>query len=169
MPPCVLWEFWRLDLVDELIKRLSAAGYMLSTAESCTGGLIASAITAKPGASEVFDRSFVTYSNEAKHEMLGVPLNMLEQHGAVSQPVAEAMAAGALEHSRAQFSIAVTGIAGPDGGSAEKPVGLVHVALAGDGVMRHQEHRFGPVSREDIRLKTIAAALALISDVVDAR
>ena len=102
----------------------------LATAESCTGGLVAAALTSIAGSSDVFDRGFVTYSNEAKAEMLGVNSALIEKHGAVSEAVAVAMAACALKESRAQISVAVTGIAGPGGGSAEKPVGLVHLAAA---------------------------------------
>lgn len=102
----------------------------ISTAESCTGGMIAAAITERPGASALFDRGFVTYSNNAKTEMLSVPAELLEKYGAVSEQCARAMAAGALKHSRADLAVSVTGIAGPDGGSPEKPVGLVYIGVA---------------------------------------
>ncbi|KYB44854.1 damage-inducible protein CinA, partial [Brucella anthropi] len=117
---------------------------MIATAESCTGGLIAGALTDIAGSSDVVDRGFVTYSNEAKNEMIGVPMDLINQVGAVSKEVAIAMAEGALNNSRAGISIAVTGIAGPGGGSAEKPVGLVHIASARKGFATlHKECRFG--------------------------
>jgi nicotinamide-nucleotide amidase len=135
------------------------------TAESCTGGLIAGLLTEIPGSSDVVERGFVTYSNEAKEELLGVPHAAIEAHGAVSEPVARAMAQGALKHSRAQRSIAVTGIAGPGGGSAQKPVGLVYVAVArpeGDVMVR--EYRFGDIGRNKVRLATVEKAIRLLRD-----
>ncbi|OAD83410.1 damage-inducible protein CinA [Comamonas thiooxydans] len=115
------------ELVRQLAARLTEKGWMLATAESCTGGMIAAACTDLAGSSQWFERGFVTYSNEAKTEMLGVPAELIAKHGAVSEEVVRAMAEGAIRHSRAQVSIAVTGIAGPSGGSAEKPVGTVWV------------------------------------------
>lgn len=112
-------------LSETLGKALQAKGLQLALAESCTGGMVAQAITAIAGSSGWFDRGFVTYSNEAKTEMLGVPEIVIDTHGAVSEPVAQAMALGALQHSRANISASVTGIAGPSGGSAQKPVGMV--------------------------------------------
>jgi nicotinamide-nucleotide amidase len=151
---------------------LSAAGALLAkargrnlkivTAESCTGGLIAGLLTGIAGSSDVFERGFVTYSNDAKHELLGVPEELLKTHGAVSAPVARAMAEGALAHSRAAISIAVTGIAGPGGGTADKPVGLVHIAAARGHDVRAEEHRFGDPGREQVRLRTVEAALRLL-------
>jgi nicotinamide-nucleotide amidase len=117
-------------LAQRTLDACLARKIMIVTAESCTGGLIAGALTENAGSSRVFERGFVTYSNEAKQEMLGVPAALLATCGAVSAEVAEAMALGALEKSRAQLALAVTGIAGPDGGTADKPVGLVHFALA---------------------------------------
>lgn len=114
-------------LVQQLATKLIEKGWMLATAESCTGGMIAAACTDLAGSSQWFDRGFVTYSNEAKTEMMGVPAELIEKHGAVSEEVVRAMAEGAIRHSRAQVSIAVTGIAGPGGGSVEKPVGTVWV------------------------------------------
>lgn len=151
---------------EKLSTHLRSSGLMIATAESCTGGLIAGLLTELPGSSAIVDRGFVTYSNEAKHEMLGVPMDLLEQHGAVSQPVAEAMARGALANSNAQVSVAVTGIAGPDGGTAAKPVGLVHIAAAYGAIVQHRECRFGAIGREQIRLDTIDAALALVAEIV---
>jgi nicotinamide-nucleotide amidase len=133
------------------------------TAESCTGGLIAALLTEIPGSSDVVERGFVTYSNEAKQELLGVPFDLLETHGAVSEPVCRAMALGALKHSRAELSVAVTGIAGPGGGSAEKPVGLVYIAAArqaGDVIVR--EYRFGDIGRDKVRLGTVEKAVQLL-------
>ena len=115
------------ELVQQLATKLIEKGWMLATAESCTGGMIAAACTDLAGSSQWFDRGFVTYSNEAKTEMLGVPAEMIAKHGAVSEEVVRAMAEGAIRHSRAQVSIAVTGIAGPGGGSVEKPVGTIWV------------------------------------------
>ncbi|MBO1039413.1 CinA family protein [Brucella pituitosa] len=138
-------------------------GIMIATAESCTGGLIAGALTDIAGSSDVVDRGFVTYSNEAKNEMIGVPLALINSNGAVSKEVAIAMAEGALAHSRAGISIAVTGIAGPGGGSVQKPVGLVHIASARKGFATlHKECRFGEKSREDIRHETVLSALGLV-------
>lgn len=118
------------ELVQQLAAKLIEKGWMLATAESCTGGMIAAACTDLAGSSQWFDRGFVTYSNEAKTEMLGVPAELIEKHGAVSEEVVRAMAEGAIRHSRAQVSIAVTGIAGPGGGSVEKPVGTVWVGAS---------------------------------------
>lgn len=118
------------SLCQSLAEALLPRGWMLATAESCTGGLIAAACTELPGSSQWFERGFVTYSNRAKTELLGVPAKMLQQHGAVSGAVARAMAKGALQHSAAQVAMAVTGIAGPDGGTADKPVGTVWMAWA---------------------------------------
>ncbi|MGN1055519.1 MAG: CinA family protein [Comamonas sp.] len=117
-------------LLQSLSEQLQARGWMLATAESCTGGLIAAACTELPGSSNWFDRGFVTYSNAAKTEMLGVPPELIEQHGAVSEAVVRAMAQGALARSQAQVSVAISGVAGPGGGSEEKPVGTVWMAFA---------------------------------------
>lgn len=137
-------------------------GVMLATAESCTGGLVSAALTAIPGSSSVVERGFVTYTNEAKHDMLGVSLALFETVGAVSEEVACAMAEGAISHSRAQVSVSVTGIAGPDGGTHDKPVGLVHLAAARlNGETRHERHVF-PGDRIAVRAQAVAAALALV-------
>jgi nicotinamide-nucleotide amidase len=144
------------------LAHLRARRLMCATAESCTGGLIAGLLTAVPGSSDVVDRGFVTYSNRAKTEMLGVPETVLTAHGAVSRETAEAMARGALARSGAQVVVAVTGVAGPGGGSAEKPVGLVFVATAGPGGITVAEKRFGPLSRDAIREATVVAALSLL-------
>ena len=145
------------------------AGVMVATAESCTGGLVSGALTAIAGSSAVLDRGFVTYSNEAKTEMLGVPDDLLARFGAVSEPVARAMALGAVARSRASASVSITGVAGPGGGSAEKPVGLVHFAAAGpDGAIVHVERRFGDIGREAVRLESVRVALSLLLEAVSA-
>jgi nicotinamide-nucleotide amidase len=153
------------DLLAEaeaLLAACRARGIMLATAESCTGGLIAAALTAIAGSSDVVDRGFVTYSNEAKTEMLGVPAATIAAVGAVSQQVAGLMAAGALDRSRAGIAVAVTGIAGPGGGSADKPVGLVWFGLATRGGAVRAEHRVFPGDRMAIRAATVAHAFAMI-------
>lgn len=149
---------------ETLLAKARAGKLRIATAESCTGGLIAGLLTEIAGSSDVFERGFVTYSNEAKQELLGVSLTLLDQHGAVSQEVARAMAQGALAHSNADLAVAVTGIAGPGGGSAQKPVGLVHVAAARKGAsVIHRECRFGDIGRSAIRIATIDAALEMLS------
>ncbi len=152
---------------SSLIDTMRQRGLMMATAESCTGGLIAGLITEIAGSSDVFDRGFVTYSNNAKHQMLGVPEAMLETYGAVSEPVAHAMAEGALKNSRADIAIAVTGIAGPGGGSVDKPVGLVHIAVAHrHHDTLHQACRFGDIGRDQVRLETVKAGLVMLEEVV---
>jgi nicotinamide-nucleotide amidase len=138
-------------------------GLKVATAESCTGGLVAAALTEIPGSSDVVDRGFVTYSNAAKAAMLGVPSAVLTARGAVSRETAEAMAAGALTHSEAGLAVAITGIAGPGGGSADKPVGLVHFAAAArDGRLVHHEKRFGDIGRSAVRTLAVVEALAML-------
>lgn len=137
---------------------------MLATAESCTGGLVAAALTAVAGSSAVVDRGFVTYSNAAKTRMLSVPAALIESHGAVSEPVARAMAEGARRQSDAQVTVSVTGVAGPGGGTADKPVGLVHFASAGPHGVIHVEHRFGDIGREAVRLESVRQALDMLLD-----
>jgi nicotinamide-nucleotide amidase len=155
------------DLIADASRLLDALrnrGVKLAAAESCTGGLITALLTEIAGSSDVVERGFVTYSNAAKHELLGVPERMLAEHGAVSEPVARAMARGALAHSTADVSVAITGVAGPGGGTAEKPVGLVHIAAARcGGQVLHEECRFGDIGRAEIRLASVRAALQLIS------
>lgn len=150
-----------------LLAELRAKSLKLATAESCTGGLVAGLFTEIAGSSDVFERGFVTYSNEAKHELLGVPQSLLEMHGAVSEEVAQAMALGALKSSRTDIVIAVTGIAGPGGATETKPIGLVHVAIARkDGAVVHRVFEFGDIGRTEIRLATLDAALNLLSELV---
>ncbi|MBU7574390.1 MAG: CinA family protein [Hydrogenophaga sp.] len=146
-------------LVEQLATALKARGLMIATAESCTGGLIAGACTELSGSSDWFERGFVTYSNAAKHGLLGVPALLIERHGAVSEPVARAMASGALAHSPAQLAVAVTGVAGPTGGSAEKPVGTVWFGWATpEGVFT--EHQRFDGDRAAVRQATVRHALA---------
>ncbi|WP_181702824.1 CinA family protein [Chthonobacter albigriseus] len=148
-----------------LLDAARRAGLKIATAESCTGGLIAALLTEIPGSSDVLDRGFVTYSNEAKAEMIGVPPDLIAQHGAVSEPVARAMAIGALSRSHADLVVSVTGIAGPGGGTDRKPVGLVHFALAvRRGDLSHLERRFGDLGRAGIRLASVEQALALLEN-----
>lgn len=147
----------------QIIASFSEAGHMVSTAESCTGGLIAGALTEISGSSAVVDRGFVTYTNEAKMDMLGVLEPTLKAYGAVSRETALQMAHGALFRSRAHVSVAVTGIAGPGGGSAAKPVGLVHLAAKSrDGRLIHREMRYGDIGRDQVRLSTVRTALEMV-------
>jgi len=151
-------------LAQQVVTAAAERGWMIATAESCTAGLVTGALTAVPGCSTVLDRGFVTYSNSAKAGMLGVPADMIEAFGAVSEPVARAMAEGAVAHSDAEISVSVTGIAGPGGGSADKPVGLVHFASAGPTGVVHVERRFGDIGREAVRLDSVRIALGLLLD-----
>lgn len=153
---------------QDIIDKASATGRTVATAESCTGGLVAGMLTAIPGSSAVLDRGFVTYSNAAKVEMLGVDPALLSTHGAVSAETAGAMAEGALAHSHADFAVAVTGIAGPGGGSDEKPIGLVHFALARrGGAVTRIERSFGDLGRDAVRIAAVAEALVLLERAVD--
>lgn len=142
----------------------------IATAESCTGGLIAATLTEIPGSSDVVERGFVTYSNAAKQAMLGVPAATLEKFGAVSRETAEAMASGAVANSPAELAVSVTGIAGPGGGSPDKPVGLVHFAAASKrGGMIHRERRFGDIGRSQVRHASVVEALAMLRELAEAR
>jgi nicotinamide-nucleotide amidase len=153
------------DRAAALIRTCTDKGIMIATAESCTGGLVSGLLTEIAGSSRVVERGFVTYSNEAKTELVGVPADLIARHGAVSEPVARAMAEGALARSRADVAVAITGIAGPGGGSAQKPVGLVHFALAGKGrPTRHVERRYGDLGREVVRQRAVSDALTLLED-----
>jgi nicotinamide-nucleotide amidase len=153
-----------------LLSDLRSRRLRVATAESCTGGLVAALFTDIPGSSDVVECGFVTYSNDAKHELLDVPQDMLAQHGAVSEPVARAMAAGALAHSHADVAVSITGVAGPDGGTAEKPVGLVHLAAARrGGPTLHRECRFGNIGRSGVRLASVEVALQLVAEAAAAR
>jgi nicotinamide-nucleotide amidase len=156
-----------IALAGAVLDACRSRRIMLAAAESCTGGLIAGSLTEIAGSSDVVDRGFVTYSNEAKMEMLGVAQDLIARNGAVSEEVARAMAEGALSHSRAGISVSVTGVAGPGGGTAAKPVGLVHMAAARAGrPSLHRECRFGDIGRGPIRTRTVEAALRLVLDAV---
>lgn len=155
-------------LAARVIAAAAARGVLVATAESCTGGLVSAALTAVPGSSAVLDRGFVTYSNAAKIDLLGVPAETLEARGAVSEPVARAMAEGATARSAASVSVAVTGVAGPGGGTDDKPVGLVHFAAVGPAGTIHVEHRFGDLGRDWVRLESTRVALDLLLDRIGA-
>ncbi|MBI2236088.1 MAG: CinA family protein [Magnetospirillum sp.] len=147
---------------EAVLAACRAAGLKAATAESCTGGLVAAALTAVAGSSDVVERGFVTYSNEAKQEMLGVPPGLFPSPGAVSEAVARAMAEGALAHSRADMAVAITGIAGPGGGSTEKPVGLVHFACTRRGAATVHRREVFAGDREHIRVQAARTALAML-------
>ena len=151
-------------LARTVVEAAAARRLTVATAESCTGGLVSAALTSVAGSSAVVECGFVTYSNAAKSELLGVPAALIDRHGAVSEPVARSMAGGALARSVAQVSVAVTGIAGPGGGTADKPVGLVHFAAAGPEGLVHVERRFGDIGREAVRLASVRVALDLLLD-----
>jgi nicotinamide-nucleotide amidase len=150
-------------------ERLKAAGAMLVTAESCTGGWVAQALTSVAGSSEWFERGFVTYSDNAKRELLGVRAETLSQHGAVSEETAREMARGALERSRGTLALSVTGVAGPGGGSAEKPVGMVCFAWAGKAGELHSETCNFRGDRESVRRQSVVRALQGVLEALDAR
>jgi nicotinamide-nucleotide amidase len=151
-----------------LIRAYAERGLKIATAESCTGGLVAGILTEIAGSSAVVERGFVVYSNEAKTELIGVPAELIEAHGAVSAPVALAMADGALARSHADVAVAVTGIAGPTGGTATKPVGLVHFACAAAGKpTRHLERRYGDLGRGVVRLCAVEDAFGLLRDALN--
>ena len=152
------------DIIRDAATRVLAAcrvhGLKVATAESCTGGLVAGALTEVPGSSDVLDRGFVTYSNAAKEAMLGVPTSILERHGAVSRETADAMATGALAMSNVDLVVAITGIAGPGGGTPEKPVGLVWIAIHGSDAKARRFHLVG--DRAEIRQRAAQAALEMV-------
>ena len=166
-------EFTRIDkalilAAWDLLELCKKKGLTVVTAESCTGGLVAAALTDAPGASTVVQGGFVTYSNEAKQTSLEVPADMLATYGAVSERVARAMAEGALKVSLADISVSVTGIAGPEGGSPDKPVGLVHFAAARrDGRVIHREKRFGDIGRGHVRRASAMEAIALLAEIAN--
>jgi nicotinamide-nucleotide amidase len=155
-----------LDEAESLLAACRSKGILLATAESCTGGLIAAALTAIAGSSDVVDRGFITYSNEAKNQMIGVPMPLIQSYGAVSEEVAAAMAEGALARSRAAVVVSVTGVAGPGGGSLEKPVGLVCFGLARTGAQTTTERNVFPGDRTAIRAATVAHAFKMIRAVI---
>ena len=153
------------DIIQSAADTIEAcrnAGVMVATVESCTGGLVSGALTSVSGSSDVLDRGFVTYSNEAKNELVGVPLPLIESHGAVSAEVAEAMARGGVECSNAQIAVAITGVAGPGGGTAAKPVGLVHFGCYRDGRAIILHHEIFEGDRAAVRAASILQALAML-------
>jgi nicotinamide-nucleotide amidase len=148
-----------------LLDLCKANGLMVATAESCTGGLVIGALTDIAGSSAAVDRGFVTYTNDAKEQMLSVPAETLKRYGAVSRETAEAMAKGVLAYAPADLAVSITGIAGPGGGSAEKPVGLVHfAAVARRGHLIHRERRFGDIGRAEVRRMSVLEALAMLTE-----
>ncbi len=155
-----------LGKTEALLASCRRKGLLLATAESCTGGLIAALLTSIAGSSDVFECGFVTYSNLAKEELLNVDPGLLARFGAVSAEVARAMTEGALAHSAAQIALAVTGIAGPGGGTPEKPVGLVHFGIGQRGAIATVERRFGDIGRTEVRLASVAVALDLLCEAV---
>ena len=155
------------DRAAALLDAYKAKGLKIATAESCTGGLVAALLTEISGSSAVVERGFVTYSNEAKTDLVGVPADLIAAHGAVSEPVARAMAEGALTHSLADVTVGITGVAGPTGGTATKPVGLVHFGLARKGSATvHLERRYGDLGRETVRRRAVEDALSLLEQAI---
>lgn len=151
-----------------LIDKAREKGVKLAAAESCTGGLLSALLTEIPGSSKAFERGFVVYSNRAKQEMLGVPGEIIADHGAVSETVAIAMAEGAISASRADYAVSITGVAGPSGGTALKPVGLVHFGLASkNGLILSEVCKFGDVGRAEVRRKSLIKAMDLLSEAID--
>ncbi|GLK57552.1 nicotinamide-nucleotide amidase [Methylopila capsulata] len=157
------------ELAEEALRLARGAGLTIATVESCTGGLVAGALTEVPGSSDVVDRGFVTYSNAAKMALVGVPAELIAAKGAVSEEVAVAMAEGALAAAGVGLTVAITGVAGPGGGSAEKPVGLVHFAAARAGrPTLHRERRFGDLGRAEIRRRSVIEALEMLQEAAGA-
>lgn len=161
-------------LSQQLGEKLSALNWSITTAESCTGGGISAAITETAGSSAYFNKSFITYSNQAKSEMVSVPSEVIEQHGAVSEPVVKAMALGALAQAEANIAIAVSGVAGPGGGTEEKPVGTVYLAIAIQYILDKKQYDSIKVtrlalsgSRKEIRKKTIKSSLINVLNVIN--
>jgi nicotinamide-nucleotide amidase len=155
------------EAASEVLGLCGGRGLTLATAESCTGGLIAAALTATPGSSRVLDRGYVTYSDASKAAELGVPSDLIKKQGAVSEEVARAMAVGAIEAAGVDLALSVTGIAGPDGGTPQKPVGLVHIAVAHrGGKILHRECRYGNIGRGEVRRLSALAALALMKELI---
>jgi nicotinamide-nucleotide amidase len=157
-----------VEAAKTLLAICKCKNLLVATAESCTAGLVAGTLTEVPGTSSILDRGFITYSNEAKHEMLGVPHDILAKHGAVSRETAEAMARGVLGRSRVHLAVSVTGIAGPDGGSAQKPVGLVHFAAAShSGALIAAEKRFGNIGRAEVRKHSVLQAFKMLHELAE--
>ena len=157
-----------IEQVTALLDLCRRKKLKIAAAESCTGGLVAATLTEIAGSSDVFERGFVTYSNEAKQAMLGVPLAVLASHGAVSRETAEAMAKGALAHAPADLAVSITGIAGPGGAVAGKPVGLVHFGAASRrGQLLHRERRYGDIGRTQVRHVSVVEALAMLRQLAE--
>lgn len=155
-----------LDLARDFLSAMRAKGWKFTSAESCTGGLIAGLLTEIAGSSDVVDRGFVTYSNEAKTALVNVPPDMIAAYGAVSEEVVRAMAEGALRNSLADVSVAVSGVAGPGGGTADKPVGRVHIAASSKTNRLHKRMDYGDLGRSEIRRCTVVDALALAQELL---
>ena len=157
-----MFDIKLMQKAESLLKQCGDKHMRLATAESCTGGLIAALLTEIPGSSVVIGRSFITYSNRAKHEILNVPVDVLKQHGAVSEAVVRAMAQNTFDMTSAALTVAVSGIAGPGGGSAEKPAGTVHMATATADGITHFCHQFGDIGRSEVRMATVDAAMDMM-------
>ena len=157
-----------VEAAKNLLTICKRKNLLVATAESCTAGLVAGTLTEVPGTSSILDRGYITYSNEAKHEMLGVSRDILDKYGAVSRQTAEAMARGVLGHSRVHLAVSVTGIAGPDGGSAEKPVGLVFFAGASrGGRLITNEQRYGNIGRDKVRKQSVLQAFRILHELAE--
>ena len=157
-----MFDAMLIEKAERLLKTCGERHMRVATAESCTGGLIAALLTEIPGSSVVIGRSFITYSNRAKREVLNVPAELLKQHGAVSEQVVQAMAQNTFDMTTAHLMVAVSGIAGPGGGSAEKPAGTVHMATATADGVTHMCHQFGDIGRTQVRLATVNAAMDMM-------
>jgi nicotinamide-nucleotide amidase len=157
-----MFDAMLIEKAERLLKTCGERHMRVATAESCTGGLIAALLTEIPGSSVVIGRSFITYSNRAKREVLNVPAELLTQHGAVSEQVVRAMAQNTFDMTTAHLTVAVSGIAGPGGGSAEKPAGTVHMATATADGVTHMCHQFGDIGRTQVRLATVNAAMDMM-------
>src|ERR1051326_6715815 len=166
-PVSMMFPQSTLNFAKTLIDHARSQGFRVATAESCTGGLIAGALTAIPGSSDVVERGFIVYSNQAKTDLLDVPPALIDEHGAVSEEVARAMAEGARTKGGVELAVSCTGIAGPGGGTADKPVGLVHIAAARQGqTTLHLECRFGDIGRNKVRLRSVEEALKLVLQIL---
>lgn len=154
------------SLAAELLNISKERGFTVATVESCTGGLVCGALTTVAGSSSMVQGGLITYANEAKAALAGVPIELIEKHGAVSEPVARSMADGGRKRLNATYAVSITGVAGPGGGSIEKPVGLVHFACAGPSGTKHRERRFGEQSRDEIRRLSVLEALDLLRETV---
>ena len=163
-----MFSDYQMSLARNVLDKAREMNMKLTAAESCTGGLLSGLLTEVPGSSRVFERGFVVYSNRAKQEMLGVPGELIADHGAVSETVAVAMAEGAISASRADLSVSITGIAGPSGGTALKPVGLVHFAVASkQGLVLTEVARYGEIGRSEVRKRSMQSALDLLKSALN--